>query len=440
MLSQADTEYLCRVGPGTDMGELMRRYWLPLLYTWEIEPGGQPQRVRVLSEDLLAWRASDGTPSFTQERCPHRGASMYFGRVDGDGIRCAYHGWMFDTAGQCVEMPNERPGSDFKRKVQIRAYKGADFGGLTWIYMGPDQADPPQVPQFEFGMVPENQRRHYRKAVYECNWMQALEGELDSTHVYYLHARLNKDDNPDYGLYHPDQSALFHLRDTEFGLTYAAERHEPGGDNYWRTTHFLFPSYGMFPGDAHHIPLSIYVPIDDEHTLHMGIQWNPVRPMEGPYWPAPDLPSEPGGLVEGMGPMLPEQKGRFFSKWWPEANPRTDFLMDLDAKQKNVTGIPTVRQQDAAVIWSMGSIMDRTEEHLCTTDAAIIRVRKLLITAARRLAEDGSPPPGSQDAGMFGVRSWNMSLPPDIEWEAAMDEWHSGRATDFPTRETVARS
>jgi phthalate 4,5-dioxygenase oxygenase subunit len=440
MLSTEETELLCRVGPGTPMGALMRQYWLPVLYEWEITPGSQPLRVRLMGEDLLAWRSQSGTPVFTQERCPHRGASMYYGRVDGEGLRCAYHGWLFDVDGRCAEMPNERAESDFKRKVRVASYRGAEAGGLVWAYMGPRQDDPPPLPAHEFTLVPSDQRRHYRKAVYECNWMQALEGELDSTHVYFLHARLNKADSPEYGLYHPDQTALFHLRDTYAGLTYAAERAEPGGDTYWRTTHYLFPFYGMFPGDAAKVPLSLYVPIDDEHTLHMGIEWNPSTPVPEPRWPAPTLPAETGLIVEGMGPMLPEQHGRFFSHWWPEANPRTDFLMDPVAKStKNFTGIPSVRLQDAAVIWSMGPIMDRTAEHLCTTDAAIIRVRRKLIAAAKALAATGQTPPGVDNPEVYTVRSANVALPPEADWEATLGDWHHARSADYPTREKARR-
>ena len=190
MLSAADTDLLCRVGSGTPMGELMRRYWLPVEYSAKLEPDGQPRRVRVLGEDLLAWRDTGGTPSFVQPRCPHRGAGLFFGRNEGDGLRCAYHGWKFDVGGSCVDMPNEPAASNFKNKVKIKAYRGADYGGLTWIYMGEDQANPPGVPQFEWGQVPEENIQYTHKLVYECNWMQALEGEIDSTHVYFLHSRL----------------------------------------------------------------------------------------------------------------------------------------------------------------------------------------------------------------------------------------------------------
>ena len=440
MLSREDTDLLCRVTPGTPMGDLMRQYWLPVTYDWELEVDGQPQRVRVLGEDLVAWRSSDGTPAFTQARCPHRGAGLYFGRNEEGGLRCAYHGWKYDVTGRCIDMPNEPATSNFKNKLSLTAYRGTDFGGISWIYMGPRQDDPPGVPRFEWGLVPQEQRRHYRKSVYAWNWMQSLEGEMDSTHVYFLHSRLRRDDPAKYGTYHPGLSARFHMRDTDFGMTYAAQRQDDEGTDYWRTTHFLFPIYGMFPGTASRVPLSIYTPIDDEHTLHWGVEWSPSVPLTGDRWPSNALPEELGTTVEGMGPMRPEQKGKFFSSWWPEARGETDFLMDLEAKKKSFTGIPSVRLQDAAVLWSMGPIMDRTLEHLGTSDAAIIRVRRKLIAAARQLHEHGTVPPGVDEPELYTLRTCNVSLPRGVEWEEALGDWHHARTNDFPTATTHERA
>jgi phenylpropionate dioxygenase-like ring-hydroxylating dioxygenase large terminal subunit len=136
MLSKENTELLCRVGAGTVMGDLMRQYWLPCVYSWELTPNGDPVRVRMLGEDLIAWRDTNGAPSFIANNCPHRGASLFFGRNEESGLRCVYHGWKFDTAGQCIDMPNEPAESDFRTRVRAVAYRGADAGGITWIYMG----------------------------------------------------------------------------------------------------------------------------------------------------------------------------------------------------------------------------------------------------------------------------------------------------------------
>ncbi len=433
MLSTEDTNVLCRVGRGTPMGEMMRQYWLPVGYSEEYEAEGQPQRVRLLGEDLIVWRDASGTPAFVEANCPHRGAGLFFGRVEGPGLRCAYHGWMFDASGQCIDMPNEPAESNFKSKVKTKAYRGADYGGVTWIYMGPDQDNPPALPEFEWGKVPVENVSHAQKIVYECNWMQALEGELDSTHVYFLHTRLDPDESPKYGLYHNDKRAKFHIVDKEYGFTYGAERAELDGNVYWRTTQFLFPIYGMFPAQDGVVPLSMYTPIDDYHTLHMGVWWRPVGEMPGRERPRGTLADEPGALSPGVGPMKPEQHGNFFAKWWPQAAPDSDFLMNEDVKKtKNMTGIPTVRLQDAAVLHSMGPIMDRTREHLGTTDASIIRARRMMIRAARAFHEHGVPPPAAQHPEMYNVRSCATILPPDADWERELDDWHNCRTTEFP--------
>src|SRR5919199_6585661 len=205
MLSQADNELLTRIGPGTPMGDVLRQYWQPVLYSEELERDGNPQRVRLLGENLIAFRDTDGKVGLLANNCPHRGASLFFGRNEVCGLRCVYHGWKFSTDGSCVDMPNEPPESNFKDKVRAVAYKARDFGGVTWIYMGPRQADPPGLPQWEWCLVPEDQVQHSHKAVYECNYMQALEGELDTTHVYFLHSRLHPSESPGFGLHLGDR-------------------------------------------------------------------------------------------------------------------------------------------------------------------------------------------------------------------------------------------
>jgi phthalate 4,5-dioxygenase oxygenase subunit len=432
MLTQEENDLLCRVGAGTPMGELMRQYWLPIIYDWELEPDGQPQRVKLLGEDMLAWRNTSGVPAFTQNLCPHRGASLYFGRNEEEGLRCAYHGWKFDVDGNCVDMPNEPSTSNFKSKLKITSYKGADAGGVTWIYMGPNQENPPELPKFEWCLLPEEQVKHGHKFIYECNWMQALEGELDSTHAPFLHSRLRPELPRSFGGYNDVKIADFKVVNTEAGITYGAERHQEDGNSYWRTTHFLFPIYGMFPSSPAGCNLSIYVPIDDYYTLHMGVTWHPTKPFEGSRRPTFEGPKE-FGAMGSPGPMKPEQKGTFFPNWWPEMSPETDFHMNLEAKKNaNYTGIPNGRQQDAALEWSMGPIMDRTREHLGTADATIIRVRRRFIAAAQNFETDGIVPPGVENPQDYRIRSCQAVLAPDMDWLETLDAWHHASTTEYP--------
>lgn len=438
MLAKEDNDLLCQVGPGTPMGEMMRRYWIPALYTWELEADGQPQRIRLLSEDLLVWRNTSGKIGVTQENCPHRGVSLYYGRNEEEGLRCCYHGWKFDTEGNCLEMPNEPSDSLFKGKVKITAYQTAEAGGYVWIYMGEGAA--PALPDFEFCALPETHVRHSHKLVYEHNWMQALEGELDSTHVYFLHGRLSADLPGKYGLWIDDKAARFHVVNTDYGLMYGAERTEPEG-TYWRTTQFIFPFYGMFPAVQNEtLPMSIYVPIDDEHTLHMGVNWNPNREITQNtpenLLGAP-LPAEKG-VLGGIGPMKEHQVGKFFANWWPVVNAETDFHMDVEAKKTmSFTGIPGVRLQDSAVIYSMGKIMPRYREHLGTADASIIRARRTLIAAAKALQENGTPPPASQEPGMYRVRQCETILGPAQDWQTELADWHHMRTDAYPNLEIM---
>jgi phthalate 4,5-dioxygenase len=268
MLTKQDNEILTRVGPRTVMGDLMRQYWLPYLYSWELEPDGPPQRVRLLCEDLITFRDSNGKVGLIAANCPHRGASLFFGRNEESGIRCVYHGWKFDVTGHCVDMPSEPAESNFKSKIQATAYATAEFGGVVWAYMGPSQANPPGVPQFEWGSIPETQVHHEYKGVLECNWAQALEGDIDTAHLYFLHGRLHEEDSPSIGVFHPDKSPHLEITETDYGLLYGARRIESPDEIYWRTTHFLMPIFALFPASEDGlVPEHIWVPIDDEHTL-----------------------------------------------------------------------------------------------------------------------------------------------------------------------------
>jgi phthalate 4,5-dioxygenase len=437
MLSKENTELLCRVGPGTPVGTMFREYWLPATYAWELEPDGKALRVRILGEDLLAWRDSNGRPGFIAENCPHRGASLFYARNEECGLRCVYHGWKYDVDGNCVDMPNEPVESNFKEKIKPLTYRAADWGGVTWVYMGPRQDEPPGLPEWEWCMVPGNQVLHSHKGMYECNYMQALEGELDTTHVYFLHSRLDPSAPPSYGLFVRDKRARLEIQDTNYGVMYGARRQEDDDHFYWRSTQYLFPIYGMFPGGGEDgtVPLSIYLPVDDNHTLHWGLWWHPSEPMQrSGTRPAAVTFNDTGQLIGGVGPLKPEQKGMFFADWWPEACKANDFMVNWEVKKtRSFTGIASVRLQDDTVITSMGPIMKRWQEHLGTADATIIRVRRRMIDAARAYVDRGVLPPGVDHPEFYRVRSCQAILPADVDWRTAMDNWHNCRGTEHPT-------
>ena len=223
MLTNADNELMCRVGPGTPMGEVLREYWLPVFCPSELEADGPPLRTRLLGEDLVAFKDSEGRIACIQNACPHRGASLFFGRNEEAGLRCVYHGWKFDAGGQCVDMPSEPAESNFKSKIKATAYPARERGGMVWVYMG-RQDPPPPLPDFEWCLVPEDQRRIQWKAVRECNWAQALEGDLDSSHIGFLHARLDRASVMEMAGLRTDNAPILDVGETPIGVMYGARR------------------------------------------------------------------------------------------------------------------------------------------------------------------------------------------------------------------------
>jgi len=299
--------------------------------------------------------------------------------------------------------------------------------------MGTHQADPPGLPHFEWTLLPETHVHHEYKAVYECNWMQALEGDLDTAHVFFLHSRLRQEDTG-AGAYHPDRSPKLEVVDTEYGLMYGARRVHAPGLIYWRTTQFLMPVHTLFPAyEDGTVPVHIWVPIDDDHTLVWGVKWHPAQEI------ANRQPQTRSELIEGVGPMKEEQKGTYYARWWPQANKDNDFFLDREVQRtQSFTGIPAIRLQDAAMTVSMGAVMNRTQEHLGTTDVAIIRARQRLIRAARALAEQGTMPPGTDRPEIFRVRSCSALLPAEVDWRTALDDWHHARTNEVSVAQASA--
>ncbi len=423
MLSTADNELMCRVGPGTPMGEVLRHYWLPVLFPTELEADGPPLRTRLLGEDLVAFKDTEGRIAFLRNACPHRGASMFFGRNEESGLRCVYHGWKFDVEGNCVDMPNEPAESNFKHKIRAAAYPGREHGGMVWVYMGHNTAPP--LPHFEWTQVPEDQRRVSWKVVRECNWVQSLEGDLDSSHIGFLHARLL----PAVGGQRPrpggvsDKSPVLEVMDTDIGVMYGARREERADSYYWRTTQFVMPFYGMFPaGLDGRVPCHIWVPVDDENTLSWGLDWHPFTPFTAQERSA-------ATIVAGGGAELLPHSSRPHGDWYTVANRANEYLIDRAVQAtQTYTGIPTVALQDTAVTEAMGPIYTRNREHLGSSDTMIIRTRARLIGIAKAWRDRGVPPPGATDPAAFRVRSAAVYLPRSLSWVEALADWHAARA------------
>lgn len=397
MLSKQDNRLITEVGAGTPMGELFRRYWLPTLLPEELpEPDCPPVRVRLLGEDLIAFRTTSGEVGVLDTYCPHRNANLFWGRNEQEGLRCAYHGWKFSPAGECVDMPNEPPASDFRAKVRTTAYLARERGGVIWLYLG-DRENAPPLPDYEWMRVPAEQRS-VSKRLQECNWLQNLEGEVDSSHAPFLHGSVGPDGLLAYNG-NEDRHPVFSVLETDFGLAIAARRDAADDAYYWRITPFLLPSCTMVPRarETNYI-FTAAVPIDDTTMFGLTVVWSP------------DGAVPPLGIVD------------VDAKFRARQNRDNDYLVDRELqKTSSFTGIRGVRVQDMAVQEDQrGPISDRSREHLGSSDAGVIAVRRLLLRQLGELRAGQEPrPPRSPEA--FNVRSLALNAPRPVRWQDLMD-------------------
>jgi phthalate 4,5-dioxygenase oxygenase subunit len=414
MLSAAENDLVCRVGPGTPMGTLMRQYWIPGMLSSELpSPDCAPIRVLLLGEPLIAWRDSDGRVGMMQNSCPHRGASMFYGRNEEGGLRCIYHGWKFDVEGNCLDMLSEPDESNFARKVKAVAYPCVERNGAVWTYMGPEKELPP-LPDIEANLAEDY---HTLALEHDHNWLQVLEGTIDTIHAGILHGGSTRWEDMREGSFQQaslkNRKARFEVIDIDAGVTYGAHRPAGEGTEYWRIATFLFPFYGISPTGGSFqkgIPttLTAAVPMDDDHTLYVHfISKSAVERYD-------------------LYPNTTDWYGRFNAP----ANSSNDYLLDRDVQRRsklnsggpNFSGIPSVRHQDRAITSSMGHIYDRTHEHLGQTDQGIIRTRRRLLNAAKAFAENGTAPPGVYNPEHYRVRTGEIFLSEGADWVAETAE------------------
>jgi phthalate 4,5-dioxygenase len=408
MLSAEDNEMLTRTGAGTPMGELFRRFWVPVLLSRELpERDGPPVRARVMGEDLLAFRDSDDRIGLVDPRCPHRGANLFFGRNEERGIRCVYHGWKFDVCGNCVEIPTMARDEGTRSRVHITAYPTREWGDLVWAYMGPPQHQP-EIPEMDFALVPPS-HRFVTKKLQQCNWAQACEGALDTAHFSFLHIPLSAPEVTPSRQRHPmaeatrwmmeDPRPVFHVVEHDAGLLLAASRRADGEDLYWRITQFLMPNHSLAPGSApgESIFGQAWVPIDDQSCWVYVYSWNPQRPLR----------EKESRFIPGV----PSVHAEVDENWVPIRNRGNDYLIDRFAqKTKSFTGIEGISEQDAAIQDSQGLIADRTREHLGPTDLGVVRFRRLILEAARAL-HNGIEPAAAAAPHAYRVRSGGTVAP-----------------------------
>ena len=422
-MDQATSNLLTQTTSGTPMGKLMRRYWVPILGSAEIaEPDGPQVRVKIMGEKLIAFRDSEGQPGLIDEFCSHRGVSLFFGRNEDCGIRCAYHGLKFDRSGACVDVPSARDNADggaqVKTRMAIKAYPCIERGGIVWAYMGPPGTQP-EPPGLEWCTLPAS-HVYVSKRLQESNYLQAIEGGIDTAHVSFVH-KFSVDSDPmhqgakavDY--IKADGNVIFDIEKNPFGLTLYGRRNgdwadgKPGGtlnSYYWRITQFIFPWFTLIPpfGD-HSLGGHVWVPMDDENCWAWSINYRPDQPLTA---------QERADMDAGHGIHVlyepPAQVGQPIS-WRPRANKDNDYLIDRQAQKEKraYSGVHGISEQDASLQESMGAIQDRTQEKLLSTDKGIVMARRMLEEAAKAL-EQGQEPP-ALEAATQAVRAAGVLLP-----------------------------
>jgi phthalate 4,5-dioxygenase oxygenase subunit len=415
MLTQEQNETLTRTSAGTPMGDLMRRYWIPVLLDWELsEPDGPPVMVTLLGEELVAFRQTDGRVGLVAAHCAHRRAHLFYGRNEEDGIRCVYHGWKFDISGQCVDMPNEPEVSRFRDRVRIPAYSTYEAGGVIWAYMGPKEKQP-APPLYEWTQVPQSFRT-CTKVVQECNWLQAFEGGIDSSHINFLHGGKPPAAALDTSTVMGRARSVSLATDvqvvpTDYGYAYAGIRTMADEGDYVRAYHWIAPWTQLRPNQLNaskpRISGHMWVPIDDYNTM----VWN------FSYTFGKEELTERERTQEGTGNAFgPEVDPVTFRSFQTAAN---HYQIDRqEQKTRTYSGIKGTNTQDRAVQEGMGRIADRTLERLGTADRAIITSRRQLLQAVRSVQE-GNDPPGVAPT-YYKLRSIEKVLPKGSNWLEAM--------------------
>ena len=412
MLKHEDNERLVRVGPGTPAGELFRRYWQPALLSAELpENDGAPVRVRILGEDLVAFRDSEGRVGLVDAFCPHRRAPMFFGRNEECGLRCVYHGWKFDVTGQCVDLPTEPPDSRMKANVKIKSYPVIEKGALVWAYMGPVGTMPP-APDYEWLRVaPES--LHVSRTNEACNYLQALEGGLDTAHSSYLHNNKLGDNS---FLRNRDGAPKLEIEKTDYGYYYVSHRRAGDEGEYVRVYRFVMPAQQMrgnvtsrVGGRAAYPKIDghVWVPMDDETTCVYNFFYGYDQSVTFSDEVRKHFDDDYG---RGPSDMIP-------GSFWLKKNLANDYMIDRQVqKTETFTGIKGINTQDFALQEGMGPIVDRSREMLGSSDRAIVTMRRMLLDATKSV-EVGERPLGVDPSSHCDIRPHDSFVPHGKTWQ-----------------------
>jgi phthalate 4,5-dioxygenase len=407
MLTREDNELLVRTGPGTPMGELDRRFWVPVMLESELGgPDSAPVRVSVLGEKLVAFRDTSGAIGLLNAYCPHRRANLYWGRNEEHGLRCIYHGWKFDVNGQCTDLPNSPEGVTLKERVKTRSYPTLARGGIVWAYMGP-LAEPPAFPDMEILNFPES-HRYISKIVLKANYFQMQEGDMDSSHTSFLHRRLDKNTYAGAlatSAVFQDTAPKWFIDETDYGMMLASRRAAADNQYNWRVGQFLMPfTYLIASVSGTLMRANIRVPIDDEHSMLFRCFTRADEPLR-----------EEDHAAVAAGVMTPAMIPGTFTM---VENSDNEYLQSREMQRtQNYSGIKSIVAQDVAVTEDQdGPVADRSLEYLVSSDRAITALRKKLLTRVKALMKGGEPPEASNPKA-YGVRALDFFLPRDVPIE-----------------------
>lgn len=406
MLTKDENDRLTRIGPGTPMGEMLREFWTPALRSDAIEADGAPRRVRLLGENFVAFRDTSGRVGFFDEGCPHRGISLALGRNEENGLRCIFHGWKFTVDGTCVDAPSEpaERREAFCARVPVKRYPTAEAGGLVWVYLG-RRVQPPKMFDFEWHTPPAGAL--VRCAIVHGNWLQGLEGQIDSAHVGLLHASSTQGDgrvNNSTNTYARRNTApRFEFIEQPYGFREAALRDFGDGSIYARIREVVFPYYSLIPGD-HGQPrlVVVVVPIDDEWSAHWYYYMNPFGPLTDWYktWAYKGTVADDDNYSADMGGV---------TNMW-----RQDRAAMKAGHWSGILGNFTY--EDFVVEESMGPIADRTKEFLGSSDTVIVRTRKMFLDALNRHAQGELPFGLDRNLDYSRIRALAIRYPASLDW------------------------
>jgi phenylpropionate dioxygenase-like ring-hydroxylating dioxygenase large terminal subunit len=415
MLSKEQNDLLTRVGPGTPGGKMLRCYWAPFALAKELPAGGAPLPVRLLGEDLVLFRDEAGEPGLLGIHCAHRGADLSYGRLEDGGLRCIYHGWLYDRSGRCLEQPGEPTGSAFHERIRQTAYPCVEKGGVIWAYMGPAPA--PLLPNYEFFSVPES-HTWVHKQFHECSYLQGNEGNIDSVHVRFLHRYLpggkyrrareltgpNGRPTADFDESIPSDPPK--CENSDFGVRIYSF-HDTGEGTYIRVSNFVMPYTCAVPGGpappGDGYLMNWHVPIDDTHHWRISMAFKRSGPVDPEYARARSSVTD--------------------ENFRSPRNKANRYLQDRDEqKHDTYSGMGRIFVvQDAYATETAGEIQNRTQEHLAASDAGIAGARRFMLRAIQDVQQGRDPPhvirTAEQQARLRDISVWSEFVPSGTGWE-----------------------